>query len=468
MMHLKQKFNKISKRDLLLFISFLAIAGIVAFAVTDHLVPLIVSSIILAVIVFLSYLDHCRILTKNEKEIMEIRSALSREDTILSAFSHKIRTPLNNFSVITELLSGVCHNENEKELIETLIASTSNMITAVNDLTLTSAGEIFTEKRNEIDFNLSSTLENTIELFNLKPDGKIKISVIAEGPAPEKFRGDPISIKQIFLDILSNSDIRENAGTGSGEAVGSSVTRVTDGDDGDGKGDIAGKGVDITIRYSVREEKNDTYRVSFRLSASRPISFPGYNLDKVDYSSTLAARLINLLGGNINEISAERGVLSFTLPLRRAAEGIPVSDAALRIQKLSQSPEGPNLAEANILLVEDNPINQKIVLISLRSRVKNIDTAVNGKEALDLFGKSNYDIILMDVQLPVMDGITAVRKIRELESSTSRHTPVLAITANAMIGDKEKCLAAGMDDYLSKPFNSSQMISMIERHLRKA
>jgi CheY-like chemotaxis protein len=188
----------------------------------------------------------------------------------------------------------------------------------------------------------------------------------------------------------------------------------------------------------------------------------------VDYSSTLAARLINLLGGNINEISAERGVLSFTLPLRRAAEGIPVSDAALRIQKLSQSPEGPNLAEANILLVEDNPINQKIVLISLRSRVKNIDTAVNGKEALDLFGKSNYDIILMDVQLPVMDGITAVRKIRELESSTSRHTPVLAITANAMIGDKEKCLAAGMDDYLSKPFNSSQMISMIERHLRKA
>jgi CheY-like chemotaxis protein len=459
-MHLKQRFNKIGKRDLLLFISFLAIAGVVVFAITDHLIPIIINSIILALLLLLSYLEHCRVTSRKENEIMEIRSALSREDSILSAFSHKIRTPLNNFSVITELLSGVCHNENEKELIDTLIASTSNMITAVNDLTLSSAGEIFPEKRNEIDFNLSSTLENTIELFNLKPEGRIKISVIAEGSAPEKFRGDPISLKQIFLDILSNSDIRESAGIGGGEDKENreSAGTVTENNDG----------VDLTIRYSVREERNDTYRVSFRLSANRPISFPGYNLDKGDYSSTLAARLINILGGNINEISAERGVLSFTLPLRKAAEGIPVSDAALRIQKLSQSPEGHNLAEANILLVEDNPINQKIVLISLRSRVKNIDTAVNGKEALDLFGKSNYDIILMDVQLPVMDGITAVRKIRELEASTSRHTPVLAITANAMIGDKEKCLAAGMDDYLSKPFNSSQMISMIEKHLKKA
>ena len=123
------------------------------FAVTGHLVPLIAISVILAVILFLSYLDNCRILRRKDKELMEIRSSLSREESILSAFSHKIRTPLNNFSVITELLSGVCHNENEKELIDTLIASTSNMITAVNDLTITSAGEIFAEKRNEILLN---------------------------------------------------------------------------------------------------------------------------------------------------------------------------------------------------------------------------------------------------------------------------------------------------------------------------
>ncbi|MCA1756828.1 MAG: response regulator [Bacteroidales bacterium] len=507
-MNLKTRLIKSGKRDLLLFISILAIAGIVAFSVTDNLVPVIVVSIFLAFILLLFYLEQCKISTEKDKVIKELRSALSREDSILSAFSHKIRTPLNNFSVITELLSGVCRNENEKELIDTLIASTSNMITAVNDLTLTSAGEISPEKRNEIDFNLSSTLENTIELFNLKPEGSIKISVIPEGSPPEKFRGDPISIKQIFLDILSNSDIREGAaaGFGDGKVAGVGDSKVDGFGDGkvagvgdskvDGVGDskvagvgdskVAGVGdsngeakgdsfsasegsaVDITIRYSVTEEKNDAFRVTFRLSASRPISFPGYTLDKVDYSSTLAAQLIKILGGEINDISAEKGVLIFTLPLRKAAERIQVSDAALRIQELSPSSEGHNLADANILLVEDNPINQKIVLLSLTSRVKNIDTAVNGKEALDLFGKSNYDIILMDVQLPVMDGITAVRKIRELESSTSRHTPVLAITANAMIGDKEKCLAAGMDDYLSKPFNSSQMISMIERHLKKA
>ena len=98
----------------------------------------------------------------------------------------------------------------------------------------------------------------------------------------------------------------------------------------------------------------------------------------------------------------------------------------------------------------------------LQSLVKSIDTAITGKEALDKFGKSAYDAILMDIQLPVMDGITAAIKIRELEESTSIHTPIIAITANAMLGDKEKCLSAGIDEYLSKPFQPAQLIKILE------
>ena len=117
--------------------------------------------------------------------------------------------------------------------------------------------------------------------------------------------------------------------------------------------------------------------------------------------------------------------------------------------------------------MEDNIINQKIVILSLERIVKNVDVASNGKEALDKFGTANYNIILMDIQMPVMDGFLATKKIREIEASTNSFTPIIAITANAMSGDRETCLAAGMDDYISKPFQVDMLVekmkSMLER-----
>jgi CheY-like chemotaxis protein len=116
-------------------------------------------------------------------------------------------------------------------------------------------------------------------------------------------------------------------------------------------------------------------------------------------------------------------------------------------------------------LVEDNSINQKIVLLSLKGKVKNIDLASNGKEALDKFGTTRYDLILMDIQMPVMNGIVATKKIRELEASTNLHTPIIAITANALSGDKEACIAAGMNDYISKPFQVEVLLKKMEKLL---
>ncbi|MDX2414523.1 MAG: response regulator, partial [Bacteroidales bacterium] len=180
--------------------------------------------------------------------------------------------------------------------------------------------------------------------------------------------------------------------------------------------------------------------------------------------NSMAIKLISRFKGSYETI-VSKGIseFRFSIPLEVSTEEERQSKAAERIKELkTESKKKKTLAEANILLVEDNPTNQKIVMITLRSLVKNIDTATTGKEALDKFGKSAYDAILMDIQLPIMDGITAAAKIRELEQSTSIHTPIIAITANAMIGDKEKCLSAGMDDYLSKPFQPSQLINILE------
>jgi CheY-like chemotaxis protein len=134
-----------------------------------------------------------------------------------------------------------------------------------------------------------------------------------------------------------------------------------------------------------------------------------------------------------------------------------------KIVELRREEKKKDMHELNVLLVEDNVINQKITFLTLKPLVKNIDTASNGKEALDKIARTDYDLILMDIQMPVMNGLVASEKIRELEKSTYSHTPIIAITANAMLGDKEKCLAVGIDEYISKPFQPAALIEIIKK-----
>ncbi len=176
--------------------------------------------------------------------------------------------------------------------------------------------------------------------------------------------------------------------------------------------------------------------------------------------------MIQLLGGTLTTENFDYETLfSFDLSFQK-------SDIKLRKESAADIPfaelkaaKKVSLKDANVLLVEDNFINQKIVVLNLEKIVKNIDIAVNGKEALDKFGTSKYDIILMDIQMPVMDGILATKKIREIESSTNSFTPIIAITANAMSGDRETCLAVGMDDYISKPFQVGELVEKMKNLL---
>ncbi len=180
---------------------------------------------------------------------------------------------------------------------------------------------------------------------------------------------------------------------------------------------------------------------------------------------TIANRLIETNGNHLTILtSSDTTEFSFDFEFVKATEEEKPTPV---IKKTDEQAGTMDLEDANILLVEDNLINQKIVILSLKKKVKNIDIANNGKEALDMFGSSKYDLILMDIQMPIMNGIVATKKIREVESSTNTHTPIIAITAYALLGDKEKCLAAGMDDYISKPFQIEVLLKKMERQLTK-
>jgi CheY-like chemotaxis protein len=352
------------------------------------------------------------------------------KDDVINDFSHKIREPLNNLVSIVDILIESELQKKQKDLLETFVASTNNMVNTVNELTMKSAGHLSFERRKNIRFNLSSTIQNTIDLYRLK--GKVNIDFIFDEKKFSDFEclGDPIVIKQIILDLFNNIE----------NQVSERITKVR---------------IDLQ-KVKVTETENI---FALRLQTDNCIVL----INDMGDERNLSARLIASGKGTYNqEVGNNSTILNIFFPFGNQVAEPKQKTASPKIEELVKKDKiHKKLKDFRILLVEDNLINQKITLLTLKPLVYSIDTASNGKEALDKFGTSNYDLILMDIQMPVMNGLLAAEKIRALESATNSHVPIIAITANAMIGDKEKCISAGIDDYISKPFKPSALIDKI-------
>ena len=372
-------------------------------------------------------------LNKSFKESLNEFSSLSeRKDDVIIDFSHRIREPLNNLVIISDMLMESGLQKKQKELLETFIASTNNMVTTVNELTMQSAGNLSYEHRKAIRFNLLSTIQNTIELYSLKDEANIDFILNKKEFSDFECFGDPIILKQIFLDLFNTIEIQ-------------SSERVTK----------------VAINLKKTKETGTESTIALRIQTDNPIVL----INDIGVEKSLAARFISSDKGTFSqEVGTNSTVLNIFLPYANPVAETKQSIASQKIEELIQKDKiHKDLKDLKILLVEDNLINQKITLLTLKPLVHSIDTASNGKEALDRFGTTSFDLILMDIQMPVMSGLVAAEKIRALESTTSSHIPIIAITANAMIGDKEKCLSAGIDDYISKPFQPAALIEKIKK-----
>lgn len=353
-----------------------------------------------------------------------------KKDDVISDFSHRIREPLNNLVVIADLLMDSGLQKKQKDLLETFVASTNNMVTTVNELTMQSAGSFSYEARKQIRFNIISTIQNTIDLYSLKDDPKLDFILNKKDYHEYECQGDPIILKQIFLDMFNTIEAQGSEGT----------TKVT---------------INLKkVRESVRERI-----IGFRIQVDKSLEI----INESGTAGHLASRLISLIHGNY---SHEKGdsftVLNISMPFEfpfteTRQPSAPETGISVSSQKVIKE-----LKDINVLLVEDNLLSQKTTLLALRPHVNSIDTATNGKEAIDKIGASNYDLILLDIQMPVMNGITAAERIREIEAGSDTHIPIIAITADAMIGDREKCLAAGIDEYISKPFQPTALFEKIK------
>lgn len=410
--------------------------------------------IFLASLLFVNFYEKLIVLKQEQlkAEINEAKKEAQSKEEFISKISHQIRTPLNNIVVVTNIVNNSDLDEKQRDLIDTIQASTNNLVNVVNNIAELSNVDILQSKDYNQNFNLETTISNTINLFADANANDISFPTHISDKLNYQLYGDPVKIKQIFLNLIEN--ILKNSKSG----------KKT-----------------ISLNVFCENEQSDSIDIIFSISTNDFVHIPEltkiHNIakSKKDRNAAfiklldlnIANRIIESIGGTIDiEFTSDLFKVEFIINFKK---GDSLADES-KAEKESAIPEikseaAIKLSDANVLLVEDNLINQKIVLLSLKKAVKNVDVANNGKEALDKFGSVKYDVILMDIQMPIMNGIVTTKKIRNIEKSTNSHTPIIAITANALLGDKEECIAAGMDDYLSKPFQIDTLIKKIEQQL---
>jgi CheY-like chemotaxis protein/signal transduction histidine kinase len=383
-----------------------------------------------------------------EKLMLNSQKAYKEKTEFVSKLSHQIRTPLNNIMGIIDFIQETKLDSKQKDFIGTIQASANNLVTAVGTIDEVSKAKIDTLSTSHVSFNLKSTINSTINLFLNQNLDNILFHFSFSNDIPDNVIGNPIRMKQIFLNLIENFIKYKSSDS-----------------------------LIVTINVTINKESKDTLNCLFELKSDKPLNLPKSDTTK-DISSifissldlSITKKIIESSNGKFKiGIHSNRTIFSFTMPFKKSVKR--EIEEEVSIQKRIEVPikivtsSVVELKNANLLLVEDNLINQKIVLLSLKKMVNNIDIAHNGKEALDKFGKIRYDLILMDVQMPIMDGIKTTIKVREIEAGTNSHTPIIAMTANALMGDKEDCLAAGMDDYISKPFKLDVLVNKIKHHL---
>ncbi|MFP4447391.1 MAG: response regulator [Bacteroidales bacterium] len=382
---------------------------------------------------------------QQQKELNQLSGELKDKEEFISKVSHQIRTPLNNIVVVSNMIDPSELKEQHKDYFDTILASANNIVDVVTSFSEISNVDVQKRKQYEITFDLNNTLQNTVNLFSAKINSQENYPVTIDSEITQPLLGDPVKIKQIFLNLIEQ--ILKHASTNK----------------------------EINIYLKEAERAKGTIRVTFELITQGLASITKSIKSKSSQSRNeqiihklelnIAKKMINSLGGDLGiSLDGDKATFNFELDFKEAEKKKPLQ--GVQTEETQKAPSsGVKLKDANVLLVEDNLINQKIVLLSLKKSVKNVDVANNGKEALDKFGSVKYDVILMDIQMPVMNGIVTTKKIRNIEKSTNSHTPIIAITANALLGDKEECLAAGTDDYISKPFQIETLLNKMQRLL---
>ena len=398
-----------------------------------------------------------RLVTEREASRQALERALDAAEAanrtkseFLANMSHELRTPINGIVGMTDLALETPLTDEQREFLTIARTSASALMTVINDILDFSRGETGKLQMESLPFDPVEVAQESCNVVRpLAQAKKLPLEYRAQGDVPVSIKGDPTRVRQVLLNLLGNAVKFTERGR----------IDLVIGCDGLGTAQpllhVAVRDTGIGVAPEMHERIFEAF-VQEDASTTRRYGGSGLGL-------SIARRLVELMGGRIwlESVKDVGSTFHVTLPL------VEPIWAESRIAEEAPAPEpvepAVHTGSAPVLLVEDNLANQKLMRWVLERQGFQVTLAADGAQGVQAFGQSRFEAVLMDVQMPVMSGLEATRLIRDMERERGgARTPIIAVTANAILGDRDACLAAGADDYLSKPFTAQQLREKVE------